>query len=56
MKVFFLGTGTSQGVPVIGCRCDVCRSKDNRDKRLRSSVLVRYKRKNIIIVRLTIAS
>ncbi len=49
MKVFFLGTGTSQGVPVIGCRCDVCKSQDNRDKRLRSSVLVRHKRKNIII-------
>lgn len=41
-KLTFLGTGTSQGVPMIGCDCEVCRSKDPRDKRLRSSALVEY--------------
>lgn len=40
MKITFLGTGTSQGVPVIACRCQVCKSADFRDKRLRSSILV----------------
>ncbi len=40
MKITFLGTGTSQGVPVIACRCQVCTSADFRDKRLRSSILV----------------
>ncbi|HOH98969.1 MAG TPA: MBL fold metallo-hydrolase [Bacteroidales bacterium] len=40
MRIQFLGTGTSQGVPVIACPCDVCVSADTRDKRLRSSVLV----------------
>ncbi len=39
-KLTFLGTGTSQGVPVISCGCWVCRSEDPRDKRLRASVLV----------------
>jgi phosphoribosyl 1,2-cyclic phosphate phosphodiesterase len=40
LKITLLGTGTSQGVPVIACQCDTCRSVDPRDKRLRSSVLV----------------
>ncbi|HJT73657.1 MAG TPA: MBL fold metallo-hydrolase [Chitinophaga sp.] len=39
MKVTFLGTGTSQGVPVIACGCEVCTSADPRDKRLRSSIM-----------------
>ncbi|RLE00748.1 MAG: MBL fold metallo-hydrolase [Bacteroidetes bacterium] len=39
MKIIFLGTGTSQGVPVIGCRCKGCLSTDENDKRLRSSIL-----------------
>lgn len=40
MKITFLGTGTSQGVPLIGCDCEVCRSTDEKDKRLRSSLMI----------------
>lgn len=40
MKLTFLGTGTSIGVPAIGCNCEVCRSNDPRDKRLRASAIV----------------
>ena len=40
MRLTFLGTGTSQGVPTIGCRCEVCHSTDPRDSRLRTSAMV----------------
>ncbi|WP_026462670.1 MBL fold metallo-hydrolase [Adhaeribacter aquaticus] len=49
MIVTFLGTGTSQGVPIIGCDCEVCRSLDFRDKRLRVSVHLEIAGKSIII-------
>jgi phosphoribosyl 1,2-cyclic phosphate phosphodiesterase len=49
MKITFLGTGTSQGVPVIGCPCEVCRSLDYRDKRLRTSIHVEVGDKSIVI-------
>jgi phosphoribosyl 1,2-cyclic phosphate phosphodiesterase len=41
MKIIFLGTGTSTGVPTLCCPCDVCRSEDPRNRRLRASILVR---------------
>lgn len=49
VKVTFLGTGTSQGVPVIACECTVCRSVNPKDKRLRTSVLVETSHANIVI-------
>lgn len=49
MKVTFLGTGTSQGVPVIGCNCEVCCSLDYRDKRLRSSVHIEIADQSFVI-------
>lgn len=48
-KIRFLGTGTSIGVPELGCSCEVCTSKDPRDKRLRCSALVTYQGKRILI-------
>lgn len=49
MKITFLGTGTSQGVPVIGCDCHVCTSLDFRDKRYRTSVHVQIEEKSFVI-------
>ncbi len=49
MKLTFLGTGTSTGVPYIGCNCEVCRSNDPRDNRLRCSSLLQVDGKNILL-------
>lgn len=49
MKITFLGTGTSQGVPVIACECRTCLSEDQHDKRLRTSVLVETDKTTLLI-------
>jgi phosphoribosyl 1,2-cyclic phosphate phosphodiesterase len=49
MKITFLGTGTSQGVPVIACSCRVCSNSDLKDKRYRSSILIEIDNRAIII-------
>lgn len=49
MNITFLGTGTSQGVPVIGCDCEVCRSLDYRDKRLRTSLHLEVEGRSFVI-------
>ena len=49
MKITFLGTGTSTGVPEIGCSCEVCTSSDKRDGRLRTSVLVEVEGKRLLL-------
>jgi len=49
MKITFLGTGTSQGVPVVACNCDVCQNGSEKDHRLRSSILVEAKGQVIVV-------
>jgi phosphoribosyl 1,2-cyclic phosphate phosphodiesterase len=48
-KITFLGTGTSQGVPLITCECEVCNSLNKKDNRLRTSVLIEHKGTKIVI-------
>jgi phosphoribosyl 1,2-cyclic phosphate phosphodiesterase len=49
LKITVLGSGTSVGVPTLGCHCDVCTSTDPRDNRLRPSILIGYEGRNILI-------
>ncbi|MFL5762987.1 MAG: MBL fold metallo-hydrolase [Bacteroidia bacterium] len=49
MKITFLGTGTSQGIPIIACPCNVCQSTDPKDKRLRTSIMIEEKGKTFVI-------
>jgi phosphoribosyl 1,2-cyclic phosphate phosphodiesterase len=49
VELLFLGTGTSAGVPMIGCHCDVCRSADPRDKRTRPSVLISQGNSRVLV-------
>jgi phosphoribosyl 1,2-cyclic phosphate phosphodiesterase len=49
MKLTFLGTGTSTGVPSIGCECETCNSEDPRDKRLRVSVVIEHSEQTVLV-------
>lgn len=48
-RVEFLGTGTSQGIPIIQCQCDVCQSPDSKDSRLRCSIAISTKDKTLVV-------
>jgi len=49
MNILFLGSGTSTGIPSLCCDCDVCKSNDKKNKRLRSSILVRNEGNHLLI-------
>jgi phosphoribosyl 1,2-cyclic phosphate phosphodiesterase len=49
MEIVFLGTGTSQGIPVVGCGCRICRSKNKKNNRTRASLLIREAGKTLLI-------
>jgi phosphoribosyl 1,2-cyclic phosphate phosphodiesterase len=49
IELTFLGSGTSAGVPMIGCKCEVCTSTDPRDKRTRASVVIRYGQTSVLV-------
>jgi len=49
MRLTFLGTGTSTGIPLLGCGCEVCRSADPRDCRTRPSLLVEFDGRAVVI-------
>jgi phosphoribosyl 1,2-cyclic phosphate phosphodiesterase len=49
MELLFLGTGTSGGIPLIGCRCPVCTSSDPRDKRTRVSIVISHEKTSVLV-------
>jgi len=49
LRIEFLGTGTSSGVPMIACSCSVCKSTEKKDKRLRSSILIQSDQTALVI-------
>jgi phosphoribosyl 1,2-cyclic phosphate phosphodiesterase len=49
LSITFLGTGTSMGVPIIRCECEVCQSEDPRDKRMRSSLFIETGDRSIVV-------